>query len=142
MRDRRSTARPAPQRWRHRPTVTEGIVFDGTPEGAETIMRWAPQKFVLDDYDNLCAWTADGLRHVNKGDVAALDIEGLPYTLRPSVRENCYDPAEGHDYSTWLTTAEVLAIQEESMKTGDADRLRSLIRRLAASHEARPLGTA
>jgi hypothetical protein len=141
MANHRSKSKYQPERWRHRPTVTEGIVYDGTPECAEAIMRWQPTKFVLDDYDNLCAWTADGLRTVCQGDAAVLDADGVPYTLRSSIREVCYDPAAGNDYSTWLTTADVMAIQRESLQTGDPDRLRGLIRRLAASHEARPLGT-
>ena len=133
MRDRR-TARRQPQRFRHLPTEVLGIPFDGSVSCASDIIEWA-QGFTLDDYGRLCAFTSEGLRYVPEGNTAMLDVEGSPYSVRPSVMEACYVAVNG-TYVAPLPAERVRALVAESRTTSDRDRLRQIIAQLGAHCEA------
>lgn len=133
MWDRR-TARRKPQRFRHLPTEVEGIHFDGSMACASDIIEWA-QGFTLDDYGRLCAFTSEGLRYVPEGNTAMLDVEGSPYSVRPSVMAACY-VAVAESYTAPLSAERVRALVAESRTTSDRDRLRQIVAQLGAHCEA------
>lgn len=124
------------QRYRHLPTVVAGILFDGTTRCAEAIMDWAPGKFTRDDYGKLCAFTPEGLRYVPDANTAMLDIEGLPYSVRPSIMASSYVPADGVDHRAVLSAAQVMQLRFTADDTDDVRQLREIIAQLASSHEA------
>lgn len=125
-----------PQWYRHLPTVTAGIPYDGHPRCAEAIMDWAPGKFTLDDYGRLCALTPEGLRYVPEGNTAMLDIEGCPYSVRESVMAQCHVVVNGTDHRAVLTSEQVQAIRAAAELATDPKALREMVAQLAGSHEA------
>lgn len=124
-----------PQQYRHRRTVVTGIRYDGTPSCAQAIILWSDGKFMLDDYDRLCALTRDGLRYVHEGWTAMLGLLGEPYMIEPAVMELAYDVvASDPDYRAPLTLARVRELAGEA-PTADLLRLRDIVAQLAAHCE-------
>ena len=138
MREVRTTYQP--RRYRHLPTVVEGIPYDGSTESAEAIMAWAPGKFIPDDYGRLCSLTPEGLRYVHEGSVAMLDVEGLPYSVRPAIIEACHIEVGGEDHRAVLSVDQVRQLRASAELATDPRALREMLAQLAASHEAQRHG--
>lgn len=125
-----------PQRYRHLSTDVEGIPYDGTTAGAEAILAWAPGKFTYDDYGRLCQWTPEGLRYVPEGNTAMLDVEGGPYSVRPTVMAACYVTVNGANRGAVLSPDQVRQLRATAELATDPRVLREAVAQLAASHEA------
>lgn len=129
-----------PHRYRHRPTVVEGIVYDGSAPCARAIVDWARERtgnspFVIDG-DDLHAMTRQGTRYVPVQDLAVLGVKLEPYSVDPEVREAVYVRL-GVDYgATPLTIARVRELADEARHCPDRERLRSIVAELAALGEA------
>jgi len=131
-----------PQRYRHRPTVTEGVLYDGTIDAARVVVEWGRvrtgrEPFRIEDSE-LLMYGRHGPRYVPEGDLAVLDVLKEPYTIQPEVLEKTHirlgnDP----DYSaTPLTIARVRELADEAARCPDRERLRSIVAELAALGEA------
>lgn len=130
----------APQRWRHRPTVVEGIIYDGTVECAKAIVEWGrrrtgntPFRIVGDD---LHAVTPQGERYVPQGDMAVLGVIDEPYSVQPEVREKAYVKVVGEDHRAILSGAQVMQLRYSADDITDVGQLREIVAQLGASHEA------
>lgn len=128
-----------PKRLRHRPTVIEGIKNDGTVDCARAIVEWGRQRtgnnpFAI-EFDDLNAYTRQGIRHVAKHDTAVLGVLKEAYSIDPEVLAVSYVEL-GVDYSaTPLTIGRVRELAEES-RGANGDRLRDINAQLVALCEA------
>ena len=124
-----------PKRYRHRPTLVGAIRYDGTRACADAIINWSQGKFLLDDYDRLCALTPDGLRYVSEGYLAVLGVVGEPYMVSPEVEAISYgEVADG--YTAPLDIYRVRQLVAEARTAPTRDRLRDIIALLGAHCEA------
>lgn len=135
-----TTGRYAPQRYRHLPTVVEGIRYDGTLECAKAIAAWGRAQngglpFYLEDGD-LIAATAQGPHYVPEGWLAVLGVIGEPYTVRPEVEAVAYRPAGDTGYGAYLLPERLDEILAEGDRTADPTKLRELLAAVVASHKA------
>jgi len=138
MKDR-TTTRYWPKRYRHRPTVVEGVVYDGSIDCARVIVEWGRLRTGISpftiDYDELHMATRQGNRYVPAGDLAVLGVKLEPYSVDPEVREESYVEL-GVDYGAApLTIGRVRELADES-RSANGDRLRDINAQLVALCEA------
>lgn len=135
----RATTRYLPKRFRHRPTMVEGIEYDGEIDCARAVVDWGRQRtsnspFEIEDGE-LLALTRQGRRYVPVNDTAVLGVKLEPYSVDPEVREISYVEL-GVDYSAVpLTIGRVRELADES-RTASGDRLRDINAQLVALCEA------
>lgn len=130
-----STAVHKPQRYRHRRTVVEGIIYDGTVEGARAIVAWGRKRtgntpFRI-EMDDLVADTPQGPRYVPENWLAVLGVIGEPYSIQPAVLAVAYDVVPNDpDYRAPLTLERVRELAAEAA-SADLLRVRDIVAQLA-----------
>jgi hypothetical protein len=139
MADRR--ARPyAPQRYRHKPTTVEAIVYDGSARCAKAIVAWGrtrtqgatPFEVVADE---LHMYTRQGARYVPENDLATLGVLLEPYSIDPAVAAVSYELVNGTGFQAPLSINRVRELMAEGQTASDRDRLRQIIGQLGAHCE-------
>ena len=93
-------------KFRKRPVVIEARQFDGSPESANDICRWANNNQPEMDDPNIdyvlrknevsdmqCA-TLEGFMHVSVGDWIIQGVNGEFYPCKPDIFEQTYDPVD------------------------------------------------
>ena len=140
MADRRSSPAFKPQRYRHRPTEVEGIIYDGTVSCAKAIVSWGrtrtkgstPFEIVADE---LHMYTRQGARYVPENDLATLGVLLEPYSIDPAVVAVSYELVGAVSFQAPLSIDRVRQLVAEAGTTPDRDRLRQIIGQLGAHCE-------
>lgn len=86
-----------PARFRKKPVVIEAMQFDGTPECAEVISRWAARhgKAVWIEYERtLTIQTPGGSMRANLGDWIICNAQGEIWPIKPNTFESTYEEVD------------------------------------------------
>ena len=87
------------EKFRKKPVVIEAMLFDGTAQATEAILRWAPQ--IGMDYEprdntvqRLSIYTLEGVMHAVSGDWIIKGVAGEFYPCKPDIFEQTYERVE------------------------------------------------